>query len=831
MARFTQNAGGTGTELNYVQVESNQVTITTSPQDLVSLQITTTGKPVQVSITGEGSNASAGAWVKLALYRDGTLIGQTIQIEASAVSENVPYALNYIDDVTAGAHIYTAKIVGKSSGNWQFGEVSGPVMNAVELTGFKGDTGAQGPQGEPGAQGEAGTDATGGLVYLGDYVSGNGYIADIAVVRGSDNNLYIAKQSGGLMSPIANPGQWDMFSDNSSSGTGPDLVIPFIMKDENGNDLLGFEKGGTGVTRINALQDDLALRSSNDIILYPGDDGPGNVYIGWGDATYTPDATNRVATIADIQSANIADFEFTDNYNDTGNSGISLPGDKGMTIAAGEDSDLFLTAGDDLYIQTFNDDIHIQANDDIRFTSNYQSGGTEQYWRMNSEGRFEFPGNGYIENVVDGSGDGYNNDTLKLVPDDDLVSGNGSDQYLIIDPTSPNHIHIRAGGTQDESSAHIIVGGEKNNVEVSDVYRTVQVHSRQQQQSMAHLNTNFESSDYLTTTDVVSATQGWTIQVDNVSYYISSVQQDYPMAGITTIYAPGAPFVTSGVYNVFSPDSINTWQFASNGTLYGPAMGGLKVSGIVNDGDQDLWISASNADISINATDNVASINAANINITSNNNTTINTLGGDRTWNFTDGGALYGPAEDSHLEVAGIRGENGHPTMFIGPESIVLDGNNGEFLNDPNVPGNQIATIGNFETAYPETDYTVGGGTDGTQPTFTGNPLFFGSYTKTSNLVHFRVNVQMTNITNFGSGNYYITLPHNAKYDTYMRNGHLRHSSGDIYAISGHVTAGTNVLALYSTASNGKEVRFTPSVPVGLNASCDFHIFGSYFSA
>jgi hypothetical protein len=156
VARFTQGGGSSnngGAALNYVQVEASQINITTSPQEVTSLTITTTGAPVQVGITGEGSNASAGSWVKLALYRDGTLIGQTIQIEASAVSENVPYALNYIDDVPAGTYVYSAKIVGKSSGNWQFGEVSGPVMNAVELTGFKGDTGDTGPAGADGADG------------------------------------------------------------------------------------------------------------------------------------------------------------------------------------------------------------------------------------------------------------------------------------------------------------------------------------------------------------------------------------------------------------------------------------------------------------------------------------------------------------------------------------------------------------------------------------------------------------------------------------------------------------------------------------------------------
>ena len=174
------------------------------------------------------------------------------------------------------------------------------------------------------------------------------------------------------------------------------------------------------------------------------------------------------------------------------------------------------------------------------------------------------------------------------------------------------------------------------------------------------------------------------------------------------------------------------------------------------------------------------------------------------------------------------------------PGDITLSAYNGVRLNFSNnensglgFPDGTIQTTAftGFETAYLETDYTVSGGTNGTQPTFNGNPLFFGSYTKTANLIHFRVNVQMTNITNFGTGSYYITLPHNAKYDTYIRNGHLRHSSGDIYAISGHVLAGTNILELYSTASNGKEVRFTTSIPVSLNTTCDFHIFGSYFSS
>jgi hypothetical protein len=64
----------------------------------------------------------------------------------------------------------------------------------------------------------------------------------------------------------------------------------------------------------------------------------------------------------------------------------------------------------------------------------------------------------------DDSGDQtYGFDTIKLIPDAELHYNNGgygNDQYLIVDPTVPNHIHIRAGGTQDDSGAQLFLGGE-----------------------------------------------------------------------------------------------------------------------------------------------------------------------------------------------------------------------------------------------------------------------------------------------------------------------------------------------------------------------------------
>ena len=72
------------------------------------------------------------------------------------------------------------------------------------------------------------------------------------------------------------------------------------------------------------------------------------------------------------------------------------------------------------------------------------------------------------------SGDGSGYGTIELVPANSLYAtspagayGHGG-QYLVIDPTSPQHIHIRAGGPQDQAAAQLILGGEKANVTVRD---------------------------------------------------------------------------------------------------------------------------------------------------------------------------------------------------------------------------------------------------------------------------------------------------------------------------------------------------------------------------
>ena len=67
-------------------------------------------------------------------------------------------------------------------------------------------------------------------------------------------------------------------------------------------------------------------------------------------------------------------------------------------------------------------------------------------------------GNSAINFVPNSSGDGAGYSTIELRPD----SYASLDQYIIIDPTAPSHIHIRAGGQQDNSNASLFLGGENS---------------------------------------------------------------------------------------------------------------------------------------------------------------------------------------------------------------------------------------------------------------------------------------------------------------------------------------------------------------------------------
>jgi hypothetical protein len=194
----------------------------------------------------------------------------------------------------------------------------------------------------------------------------------------------------------------------------------------------------------------------------------------------------------------------------------------------------------------------------------------------------------------------------------------------------------------------------------------------------------------------------------------------------------------------------------------------------------------------------------------------------------TQGGIVFGEEKTEKIASDGT-----NLTLEADNDIILYPGSSYAYLGTPTIGGEtRIATIGDISNAAPvETSFTVNGGTLGTQPTFTGAPLFSGSYVKTGPLVHFQIQVDMDNITSFGTGQYYVDLPFDAKYGYQLKAGCLHDiSTGRQYALGGHVYAGQSQLLLSYTDSNGQDAAFDHNSPTTLHTADNFHISGTYIT-
>jgi len=163
-----------------------------------------------------------------------------------------------------------------------------------------------------------------------------------------------------------------------------------------------------------------------------------------------------------------------------------------------------------------------------------------------------------------------------------------------------------------------------------------------------------------------------------------------------------------------------------------------------------------------------------------------------------------------------------HHTLGLGSSQASPGNHNHNGTNSVRI---KLADLQGVSVAYQPQGGTIGG----TQPTFDGDPLITGSYTKIGNLCFFQIDVQFSNITDFGTGQYYLTLPFDSEHQQTMRQGCIEDAStGRKYAISGHVEANDNVLALFGLASNGLDEDFTKSTPLQLEMADSFHVAGTY---
>jgi len=143
------------------------------------------------------------------------------------------------------------------------------------------------------------------------------------------------------------------------------------------------------------------------------------------------------------------------------------------------------------------------------------------------------------------SGDGAGYSTLELVPDNNLY---GNNQYLVIDPTAPSHIHIRAGGTQDASMADLFLGGEKNHVRVSDA-------------SGVYLKNERTNSNYYFYADPTDFNSG-TWFTDGVANYVQYTVPTNPELGLRAF-----EFGNNPLDRLYANDGTNYYTLTSAGSI------------------------------------------------------------------------------------------------------------------------------------------------------------------------------------------------------------------------------------------------------------------------
>ena len=198
-------------------------------------------------------------------------------------------------------------------------------------------------------------------------------------------------------------------------------------------------------------------------------------------------------------------------------------------------------------------------------------------------------------------------------------------------------------------------------------------------------------------------------------------------------------------------------------------------------------------------------------------------------YRFDSAGYLSGPAMGG-LFVSGLL--NGEGDLWLGSSdnNVILSPGpeNSAYLGDASTVNNQIATIGDINnTVSAITSYSPVW--SGTGLAFTGTPAT-GTYIKIGNFVQVQLEVNFTNVTNFGSGQYSLTLPHPSKYHTDVYGGSIHNvgSTTDHYSLKGHLLPTSSAMTLWYIAGSSQDQIFDHNSPISLNTTDKFHMSFSY---
>ena len=120
----------------------------------------------------------------------------------------------------------------------------------------------------------------------------------------------------------------------------------------------------------------------------------------------------------------------------------------------------------------------------------------------------------------------------------------------------------------------------------------------------------------------------------------------------------------------------------------------------------------------------------------------------------------------------------------------------------------------------------------GTGLTYTGQPAQ-GFYIKLGYLITVQIDVDFTNVTNFGTGQYFITLPFNSRYHTDVYGGSVHdvvNQGVDHYSLKGHLNSSTTTVSIWNIKSSAADEPFDHNSPFNLTTADKFHMSFSYIS-
>lgn len=113
---------------------------------------------------------------------------------------------------------------------------------------------------------------------------------------------------------------------------------------------------------------------------------------------------------------------------------------------------------------------------------------------------------------------------------------------------------------------------------------------------------------------------------------------------------------------------------------------------------------------------------------------------------------------------------------------------------------------------------------------YTGTPAT-GFYIKLGKSVTVQIDVEFDNVSNFGTGQYSLTLPFASAYHTDVYGGSIHQAVNqgvDHYSIKGHLSEGSTTFTIWDLASAAQDEPFDYNSPVNIDTADKFHMMFTY---